>query len=130
MILSVLGTSGYTVFAEDILDESAAPVAEEVVTAEPEEATPAEEETVQGESPGEETIEAATPNGGSGIIKGNLDLNAYTLPAYYTYAVHFNNHSTDRTAYAKGFVTIKHADGTYTTEYSEPIMSAVIPAYD
>ena len=76
------------------------------------------------------TIEAATPNGGSGIIKGNLDLNAYTLPAYYTYAVHFNNHSTDRTAYAKGFVTIKHADGTYTTEYSEPIMSAVIPAYD
>ena len=76
------------------------------------------------------TIEAATPNGGSGIIKGNLDLNAYTLPAYYTYAVHFNNHSTDRTAYAKGFVTIKHADGTYTTEYSEPIQSAVIPAYD
>ena len=71
------------------------------------------------------TIEAATPNGGSGIIKGNLDLNAYTLPAYYIYAVHFNNHSTDRTAYAKGFVIIEHADGTFDTDYTD-VYSLVI----
>ena len=53
MILSLLGTSGYAVFAEDLLDESTAPVAEEVVTAEPEEATPAEEETVEASVPTE-----------------------------------------------------------------------------
>ncbi len=74
------------------------------------------------------TIEAATPNGGSGIIKGNLDLAAYGLPTIYTYAVYFNNHSTDRTAYAKGFITIKHANGTYSTEYTA-VQSQVIAAY-
>ena len=76
----------------------------------------------------EETIEAATPNGGAGIIKGNLNLDLYDLPAFYTYAVHFNNHSTDRTAYAKGFVIIQHADGTFDTEYTT-VQSQVIPAY-
>lgn len=74
------------------------------------------------------TIEAATPNGGAGIIKGNLDLAAYGLPTIYTYAVYFNNHSTDRTAYAKGFVIIKHANGTYSTEYTA-VQSQVIAAY-
>ena len=75
-----------------------------------------------------ETIETATPNGGSGIIKGNLDLSKYALPAFYTYAVHFNNHATDRTVFAKGFVTVRHADGTYNTIYTA-VQSQVIEAY-
>ena len=75
-----------------------------------------------------ETIETATPNGGSGIIKGSLDLSKYALPAFYTYAVHFNNHATDRTVFAKGFVTVRHADGTYNTIYTA-VQSQVIEAY-
>ena len=75
----------------------------------------------------EETINAATPNGGSGIIKGTLDLAKCSLPAYYLYSVHFNNHSTDRTAYAKGYAIIKTANG-YRTEYTN-VVSQVIAAY-
>ncbi len=76
----------------------------------------------------EETIAAATPNGGTGIVKGNVNLGAYDLPMIYVFGISFNNHRTDRTAYAKAFVTVQHADGTFTTEYTG-VYALVIAAY-
>ena len=75
-----------------------------------------------------ETIEGATPDGGAGIAKGNLDLNVYTLPAFYTQRIFFFDHSIDKTAYAKGFVTIRHADGTFSTMYTN-VQSQLLAAY-
>ena len=65
MTLSILGSSGYTVFAEDLFGDDA-PAAEEVVTAEPEEAdTEAVSEAVRSEEaapPEEEAEPAETPD--------------------------------------------------------------------
>ncbi|MBO4881097.1 MAG: InlB B-repeat-containing protein, partial [Firmicutes bacterium] len=62
MTLSILGTSGYTVFAEDLFGDGEQPVAEEVVTTEPEEAdTEQVPEAVESEEAAPPEEEAAEP---------------------------------------------------------------------
>ena len=56
MMLSIMGTSGYSVFAEDLVETG-----EEVVVSEPEAVVPEVTEDIQGPSPGEEAEEVAEP---------------------------------------------------------------------
>ena len=56
MMLSTMGTSGYSVFAEDLSETG-----EEVVVSEPEAVVPEVTEDIQGPSPGEEAEEVTEP---------------------------------------------------------------------
>ena len=69
MMVSTMGTSGYSVFADDLIETS-----EEVTVAEPEANVPEVTEDIQGPSPGEEESEAVVdPATGAEPVEASED---------------------------------------------------------